>query len=982
MIRLNIGVLLLLFAASPIVVPIFFNIARAAGTTYYVDNCVTVGNNSNSGTSPSTPWLTVSKVNASTFSAGDTISFEKTCTWREQLVYPSSGSAGNPVTFNLYGTGAPPILSGSVLVTVGWSSQATNVWKATVSTQPNTVYFNGTLGTLVGSIGAVAAPFNWFWASNVLYVWSPPDSDPSLFYTSPGIEAGALNSSVVRTNDKSYVTFDGITVRDSNDKAHANIQAGAISSVGLTFQNCVIERGAGSGFNLFGSTTANTVTINNCIIQNNGAWGIAVENQYASGTISNNIITGNGLNSVQDNQEYSQIDGVLGNFNIFGNTVTNADPAGCKTGGSLGTFCHEIYYSTGFGGDLTQVANIYGNSISGSTFGVGIKVVGSANVYQNLVYGNDVGGIATGQNGTNNVVYQVYNNVLYNNNVGNVVATAGIFEQTQGAGTISLTVNGNTFYQNSGTNGYEVRVSDNIQIFTMKNNILFSTATRPTFETPVTLTGTLSIDYNDYHRADGTAALFWNNASITWAAWQALGFDAHGLNGIDPLFTNAAGNNLTLQTTSPAIDAGTTLGAPYNMALDPRSSFPWSTIDQGIYGSWEIGAFVYVPNYSGSGNQAAPRYDFLNNSATSATSNHTLVFTVQNSLDNTGGSASDTLALTFQSNFNLANITCGDVNVATGTRFLFNVASPEPRTNCPNTTTSWGLLVNTASRTITITVPASVKTYVATGTIITVSIGSNANFQNQGTHWIINPSDSGTKSITIGGTFGGYGQILVSVNTPLQLSATVAETLTLTLTGLAGSGTGGMNSCSSDGTHDAEDNASINLINTTAASVPFGTLSSSNTFYEGCQKVSITTNAGNGFTVAVREDHSLRTASGLAIADTGCDASGCLNTPSTAAAWVTNTNPGLGISCANAATSSSCWTANPNWVNGTKWAPLANEGENNPTGGTQTPAIFSGLTGATSVEVITKAKYRVTVPPLQPAGTYTNLVSFIATPVF
>src|SRR5450759_220778 len=76
MIRLNIGVLLLLFAASPIVVPIFFNIARAAGTTYYVDNCVTVGNNSNSGTSPSTPWLTVSKVNASTFSAGDTISFE------------------------------------------------------------------------------------------------------------------------------------------------------------------------------------------------------------------------------------------------------------------------------------------------------------------------------------------------------------------------------------------------------------------------------------------------------------------------------------------------------------------------------------------------------------------------------------------------------------------------------------------------------------------------------------------------------------------------------------------------------------------------------------------------------------------------------------------------------------------------------------------------------------------------------------------
>ena len=473
----------------------------------------------------------------------------------------------------------------------------------------------------------------------------------------------------------------------------------------------------------------------------------------------------------------------------------------------------------------------------------------------------------------------------------------------------------------------------------------------------------------------------WGATAYNFANWKTnSGQDPNSISA-NPLFTNAAGNDFTLQSSSPAIDTGTTLGSPYNMALDPRTSFPWSTLDQNIYGSWEIGAFVYVPNL-GSGNQTEPRYDFLNNSAIPATSNHTLVFTVQNSLDNTGGSASDTLALTFQSNFDLTHITCGDVNVATGTRFLFNVASPEPRTNCPNTATSWGLLVNSAARTITITVPATVRTYVATGTILTVNIGSNANYQNQGTHWIVNPTDAGTKSVTIGGTFGGYGQILVSVNTAVQLSATINETLTLKLTGLNGSGTGGMNSCSSNGTTDAEDSASINLINTTAASVPFGTLSSANTFYEGCQKVSVSTNAGNGYTLSVREDHSLRTASGLIIADTGCDASGCLNTPSTAAAWVTNTNSGLGISCAQAATSTSCSTVNPNWANGTHWSPIANEGSNNPIGGAETPAIFSGLSAATSVEVITKAKYRVAIPISQAAGVYTNLVSFIATPVF
>src|SRR5208282_4184783 len=43
----------------------------ASATTYHIDNCVAVGNGSNNGTAPSTPWLTVGKVNASTLLPGD-----------------------------------------------------------------------------------------------------------------------------------------------------------------------------------------------------------------------------------------------------------------------------------------------------------------------------------------------------------------------------------------------------------------------------------------------------------------------------------------------------------------------------------------------------------------------------------------------------------------------------------------------------------------------------------------------------------------------------------------------------------------------------------------------------------------------------------------------------------------------------------------------------------------------------------------------
>jgi len=56
------------------------------------------------------------------------------------------------------------------------------------------------------------------------------------------------------------------------------------------------------------------------------------------------------------------------------------------------------------------------------------------------------------------------------------------------------------------------------------------------------------------------------------------------------------GSDFTLQSTSPAIDKGANLGAPYNQGLNSAST--WvnniSTLNQNDYGSWEIGAFVYA----------------------------------------------------------------------------------------------------------------------------------------------------------------------------------------------------------------------------------------------------------------------------------------------------------------------------------------------------------------------------------------------------
>jgi parallel beta-helix repeat protein len=84
---------------------------QALGAVYYVDCNADGDAGAGTSTAADVAWKTIAKVNGETFSAGDNVLFNKGCTWREQLVPPSSGSAGNVITFGSYGTGAKPVIS-------------------------------------------------------------------------------------------------------------------------------------------------------------------------------------------------------------------------------------------------------------------------------------------------------------------------------------------------------------------------------------------------------------------------------------------------------------------------------------------------------------------------------------------------------------------------------------------------------------------------------------------------------------------------------------------------------------------------------------------------------------------------------------------------------------------------------------------------------------------------------------------------------
>ena len=82
----------------------------AFATTYYVDSVG--GNDNNTGTSQSTPWQNLTKVNTVTFTAGDQILLKCGSVWNGQQLYPKgSGTSGNPILVDMYGTGSKPLIN-------------------------------------------------------------------------------------------------------------------------------------------------------------------------------------------------------------------------------------------------------------------------------------------------------------------------------------------------------------------------------------------------------------------------------------------------------------------------------------------------------------------------------------------------------------------------------------------------------------------------------------------------------------------------------------------------------------------------------------------------------------------------------------------------------------------------------------------------------------------------------------------------------
>ncbi len=191
----------------------------ASAATYYVSS--STGSNTNNGTSATTAWQTIGHVNAQTFNPGDSILFKRGDVWNESLTPPSSGSSGSPITFDAYGTGAAPNLTGYYAVpTTAWVLVTGNAWKAPVPstyTAVNFCLFGSIWGQKVAAVSSnLTAQWDFYLANGYVYVYSV--GNPAIYYNEPIVPMALSNVPVINVNGKSWLTFQHFLVNWFDDE--------------------------------------------------------------------------------------------------------------------------------------------------------------------------------------------------------------------------------------------------------------------------------------------------------------------------------------------------------------------------------------------------------------------------------------------------------------------------------------------------------------------------------------------------------------------------------------------------------------------------------------------------------------------------------------------------------------------------------------------------------------------------------------------
>lgn len=285
---------------------------------YYVDTASAGGNGTTqnlSGATAAFKTIAAMQAKAGGYSAGDSILLKRGCIWRELFTVPSSGAAGNLITWGAYGSGAKPIISGANIIT-GWAAYAPGLgstWQVALAAQARILSVSG----IVRELGASATTLNdheWFWAANVLYLRDDSGNPDGVL-----VEAGQRAQCILGAS-KAYVALSNLRVTMSNTLLSGAIET-STSSQGWVVSDCevihslegmhIINTGtafvvnrtlfediwtSGAGFYLGGANAV--ATLDYCLFRNNRTNNIRTNSGTAVLEVDNCTVLPSGRNSI------------------------------------------------------------------------------------------------------------------------------------------------------------------------------------------------------------------------------------------------------------------------------------------------------------------------------------------------------------------------------------------------------------------------------------------------------------------------------------------------------------------------------------------------------------------------------------------------------------------------------------------------------------------------------------------------------------
>ncbi len=502
--------------------------AVSSAADYYVN--AAGGNDGNSGQSSAAPWRTVAKVNAVSFAPGDRIFFARGGIWRESLMPRTSGVAGSPITFGAYGSGAAPVLAGSNDLTgYTWrkSVSGTNTYYGYASgiEPPDVVWLNGAPCTR-GTAGSLA-DHQWDWNNrdslgfSTVYI----RDDSGMPGVSGVLVESAARDYTVFASGKSYLTFENLEVRHTDDYGFSYGVMHFNSCKNITIRNCTVHDVTANGIKFIGAGSANHVIQDNVVYNALPPWSypcLISMFDTNTATISRNTI----YNAVGQWAVGMMVLNSCSNLTIEQNNIYNCNG--------------DHVYLRGYASGNTVRYNYLHD---GSGTGVMIRE-GASN---NKVYGNQIAETGAGVS-INNTGGATSYNLVYNNTICSEA-------RSNGGGIVVVGAHAGTQIRNNC-----VRTNDEYALF-------FDAAAA----------GVVTSNNNCVYNTSSFRLIHWAGANYLmsgFATYQSVSGQDRNSMARDPLFANLGGRDFTFQSSSPCIGTAVDLGDTYRYDLAPAAPGP------------------------------------------------------------------------------------------------------------------------------------------------------------------------------------------------------------------------------------------------------------------------------------------------------------------------------------------------------------------------------------------------------------------------